>query len=87
MCRLPLNNKNTKPTQVVQQFPDDQLADKVNKEAQGIIVQYNQQNSVPKSPWQYYKLINVQWSPQPVNLKTPVPGSCRCRKDSRAPTR
>jgi hypothetical protein len=69
----PLNSQNTKPTQVVQMFPDDSLADKVNKEAQGIIVQYNQQNNVPKSPWQYYKLIDAQWSPKPVDLKTTPP--------------
>ena len=48
-------------------------ADKINKEAQGIIEQYNQQNDVPKSPWHYYKLVNVQWSPSTVDLKTPVP--------------
>jgi hypothetical protein len=69
----PLNSKATKPTQVVQQFPDDQTADKVTKDAQGIIVKYNQLNNLTKSPWQYYKLINVQWSTKPVNLKTPVP--------------
>jgi hypothetical protein len=69
----PLNNKNTKPTQVVQQIPDDQTADKVTKDAQGIIVKYNQQNNVTKSPWQYYKLINVQWSTEAINLQTPVP--------------
>lgn len=69
----PLNNKNTNPTQVVQVFPDDPLADKVNKDARGIILQYNQQHNVQKSPWQYYKLINVQWSPSTISLKTPVP--------------
>jgi hypothetical protein len=69
----PLNSKTTKPTQVVQQFPADQTADKVTKDAQGIIAQYDQQNKITKSPWQYYKLINVQWSTKPVVLKTPVP--------------
>jgi len=69
----PLNSKATKPTQVVQQFPSDQTADKVTKDAQGIIAQYDQQNKITKSPWQYYRLINVQWSTKPVVLKTPVP--------------
>jgi hypothetical protein len=28
---------------------------------------------VTKSPWLNYKLVNVQWSPRTVDLKTPVP--------------
>jgi hypothetical protein len=69
-CKI--NDKFTNPTQVVQSIPDDATADGVNKPAQGIIAQYNQQNKIA-SPWQYYKLINVQWSPATVTLKTPVP--------------
>jgi hypothetical protein len=57
---------------VVQSIPFDQTAEGVNKDAAGIIVQYNAQNKI-KSPWQYYKLVNVQWSPKTVTLKTPVP--------------
>ena len=69
----PLNSKATKPTQVVQQFANDPVADTTNKDALGIIEQYNKQNNVTKSPWLYYKLVNVQWSPRTVDLKTPVP--------------
>ncbi len=65
------NNPTTNPTQVVQMFADDQQADGVNKLAQGMIQQYDASN-----PWQYYKLINAQWSPRgiavPVPAKTPL---------------
>jgi len=69
-CKL--NDKYTNPTQVVQSIPDDQTAAGVTQDAQGIIVQYNKQNNIT-SPWQFYKLVNVQWSPPTVVLKTPVP--------------
>jgi hypothetical protein len=68
----PLNDKYTNPTQVVQSIPDDQTAAGVTTQAQGIIEQYNKQNNIT-SPWQYYKLVNVQWSPKTVTLSTPVP--------------
>ena len=64
----PVNSTTTNPTQVVQIFPDDPAAAKINQQAQGIIKQYD-----PNTAWQYYKLIDVQWSPQTVTLKTPVP--------------
>jgi hypothetical protein len=69
----PLNSKATRPTQVVQQFADDSVADTTTGDAWKIIGQYNKQNNVTKSPWLNYKLVNVQWSPRTVDLKTPVP--------------
>jgi hypothetical protein len=69
-CKI--NDKNTNPTQVVQSIPYDQTAEGVNKDAIGIIQQYNTQNNI-ESPWQHYKLVNVQWSPTTVTLKTPLP--------------
>ena len=69
----PVNKKTTKPTQVVQQFPDGFKAPETTKDAHNIIAQYNQQNGVMKSPWPYYKLVDVQWAAKPVHLKTPVP--------------
>jgi len=69
----PLNSKATKPTQVVQQTPDDPTADQTTKDAWKIIGEYSKQNNVTKSPWMNYKLVNVQWSPRTVVLKTPVP--------------
>ena len=66
------NNPTTNPTQVLQNFADDLQADGVNKLAQGMIRQYDANN-----PWQYYKLINAQWSPRgiavPVPAKVPLP--------------
>jgi len=58
---------------VVQQTPDDPTADQTTKDAWKIIGEYNKQNNVTKSPWMNYKLVNVQWSPRTVVLKTPVP--------------
>ncbi len=64
----PVNTKGTSPTQVAQVFPDDATAATINKEAQQLFIKGN-----PKSPWQYYAMIDTQWSKTVLNLKTPVP--------------
>ncbi len=52
-----------RPTRVVQVFPD--AATTVNTNVQAMIKQYN-----PTAPWQYYKLVNVQWPLNPVALSS-----------------
>ena len=42
----------------------------VNKAAQEAIAAYNQTNNIPSSPWQHYKLVNVQYVP----IDKPNPG-------------
>jgi hypothetical protein len=64
----PLNSTRTNPTQVVQVFPAESHAEEVNGRAINMIQQYD-----PKDVWQYYKLLNVQWSPGTFDFKTPVP--------------
>ncbi len=36
---------------------------RVNKSAHQAIKNYNGKNGIASSPWQYYKLVNVQWKP------------------------
>jgi len=57
-----INNMSTNPTQVVQMFPDK--ADSVNAPMKAMLQAYG------AGPWQYYKLINVQWPQNPVLLST-----------------
>ena len=63
----PINDWSTNPTQVVQIFKDQ--ATSVNTKMKAMLAAYN------AGPWQYYKLINVQWPQNPVLLSkvTPVP--------------
>ena len=64
-----VNDPTTNPTQVVQMFPDDSSADTVNKNMKTLILQEN-----PSSVWQYYKLVNVQWPLNPIQLSSlPAP--------------
>ena len=56
--QTPINTKNTNPTQVNQVFPDEPDSVKVTKEAQKIIAQ-----GYAQSPWQYYAMVDTQWSP------------------------
>jgi hypothetical protein len=63
-----VNTKGTNPTQVAQVFPDDVNAAQVNTQAQKIIIE-----GFAKSPWQYYAMIDTQWSKTVLNLTTPVP--------------
>lgn len=64
----PVNTKGTNPTQVVQVFPDDPQAAPVNGNAKKIIIEGD-----AASPWQYYAMIDTQWSKTVLDLKTPVP--------------
>ncbi|MBW8852604.1 MAG: hypothetical protein JF600_17705 [Xanthomonadales bacterium] len=64
----PVNTKGTNPTQVVQVFPDDPQATAVNGNAKKIIIAGD-----AASPWQYYAMIDTQWSKTVLDLKTPVP--------------
>jgi len=67
-CRI--NDPRTVPTQAVQVFPDlpDPNAAQLNTKVQAMIKDYDS-----KTAWQYYKLINAQWSQPTIDLKTPVP--------------
>ncbi len=64
----PVNTKGTNPTQVAQVFPDDPTATTINKETQQLFIKGN-----PKSPWQYYAMIDTQWSKTVLNLNQPIP--------------
>jgi len=68
--KTPINTKGTSPTQVVQVFADDASASKINIEAQKMITQ-----GYAKSPWQYYAMVDTQWSKTVLNLGAPVPQS------------
>jgi hypothetical protein len=68
----PINTPNTDPTQVVQVAPDDATADQLNTYVHSLFTQND-----PKSPWQYYNLVNVQWPVHGVamsTLKAPASG-------------
>lgn len=70
-AQCPPNQESETPvaTQVVQVFPDDAAAVNVNANMQAMIKSYN-----ATAPWQYYKLVNVQWPLNPVALSSlPVP--------------
>ncbi len=59
----PFNVKDADPGQVVQITPDDPTAVRLNTYMRGIITAYD-----AKTPWQYYKLVNVQWATLPKSL-------------------
>jgi hypothetical protein len=64
----PFNMKDVNPGQVVQVNPDDPTAAQLNAYMRYLLQGY--------SPWQYYKLVNVQWAkvPQPLAKQTvPAP--------------
>ena len=64
----PFNMKDVNPGQVVQVDPDDPTAAQLNAYMRYLLQGY--------SPWQYYKLVNVQWAkvPQPLAKQTvPAP--------------
>jgi hypothetical protein len=67
-CKV--NDPTTNPTQAAQVFPDDPLAARLTMQVQNMIKSYDLRNRV-KSPWPYYKLINVQWSAHPIVLGNP----------------
>lgn len=64
----PVNTTGTNPTQVVQNFPDDSVAAQVNAQARRIIIEGN-----PNSPWQYYAMVDTQWSRTALKLNGPAP--------------
>jgi hypothetical protein len=61
----PFNVKDADPGQVVQITPNAAAADKLNAYVHYILKQYD-----PKTPWQYYNLVDVQWPTSPVQLST-----------------
>ena len=66
----PINVKDADPGQVVQITPDAAVADRLDTYMHYILHRYD-----PKSPWQYYNLIDVQWPRNPKvisGLKPPV---------------
>jgi len=66
---VPYNVENANPGQVVQIQPDDPSASQLNPYMQALIRQYD-----PKSPWQYYKIVNIQWSETTTDIgKIPPP--------------
>ncbi|RYF43715.1 MAG: hypothetical protein EOO25_02170 [Comamonadaceae bacterium] len=66
----PVNTTGTNPTQVVQNFPDDPVAANVNQQARKVIIEGD-----AKSPWQYYAMVDTQWSRSVLKLTTPVPAT------------
>jgi hypothetical protein len=64
----PVNVKDADPGQVVQITADAVIADKLNSYMQSILKTYD-----ATSPWQYYKLIDVQWPQHPQNISTIKP--------------
>ena len=63
-CPINQESATPVPTQVVQMFPVDPQADPVNSNMKKMLQAYN------AGPWQYYKLVNVQWPLQPDPLGT-----------------
>ncbi len=66
-----INDPTENPTQVVQIFPDDTAAKSITRYMQDEIWRHN-----PRAPWQYYKLVVVQWprTARPVTQATaPLP--------------
>ena len=66
----PVNTTGTNPTQVVQNFPDDSVAAKVNEQARKTIIE-----GYAKSPWQYYAMVDSQWSRTVLKLTSPIPAT------------
>ncbi len=65
----PINVKDANPGQVVQITPNDNTAAQLNAYVHALITARD-----PKSPWQYYDLVNVQWALTPKALSSlPVP--------------
>ncbi|HMK80120.1 MAG TPA: hypothetical protein VK438_10745 [Xanthobacteraceae bacterium] len=61
-CPINQESATPVPTQVVQIFADDKQADPVNKNMKAMLQAYK------AGPWQYYKLVNVQWPQHPIPL-------------------
>ena len=67
---VPYNVENANPGQVVQIQPDDSSAHQLNPYMQALIKQYD-----PKTPWQYYKIVNIQWSTTTTDIGKITPPS------------
>ena len=66
----PVNVKDADPGQVLQVNPDNPSVGGLNAYMQGLIKAYHS-----STPWQFYKIVDVQWSLQPVplaSLKRPL---------------
>jgi len=64
-----VNVKDADPGQVVQITPDAAKTVELNDYMHDQLVQYDS-----KTPWQFYKLVNVQWARTPVELSgLPLP--------------
>jgi hypothetical protein len=59
----PVNVKDADPGQVVQVTPDEASTPQLNAYMQNLIKQAD-----AKSPWQYYKIVNIQWPLSPVDI-------------------
>ncbi len=59
----PVNVKDADPGQVLQVNPDNPSVGGLNAYMQGLIKAYD-----ASTPWQFYKIVDVQWSLQPVPL-------------------
>lgn len=57
------NVEDANPGQVLQITPDEAATVGLNAYMQALIKAYN-----PSTPWQYYKIVNVQWPLQPVDI-------------------
>jgi len=66
----PVNVENANPGQVMQMQPDDKSTPQLNAYMQALIKSYD-----PKSPWQYYKIINIQWSETTTDIGKITPPS------------
>ena len=64
-AQCPVNVENANPGQVIQITPDESSSPQLNTYMQNLIKTYN-----PKTPWQFYKIVNIQWPVQPVPLST-----------------
>lgn len=62
-----VNDLKENPTQVMQMFPDDPAAKDVTRYMHDEIWRTN-----PESPWQYYKLVLVQWPQTQSNVAQPT---------------
>lgn len=72
ICQIvvPYNVENANPGQVVQIQPDDPSAYHLNLYMRALIAQYD-----PKTPWQYYKIVNIQWSTTTIDISKITPPS------------
>lgn len=67
----PVNVEDANPGQVLQITPDEASTPPLNSYMQALIKTYD-----PSTPWQYYKIVNIQWPLQPKDIATlPAPAN------------